>query len=70
MQAEREEVVFGEDVYLLLLDVTCFLIEERVSSCYFQHQNCTVGSLHDIDHARQCSQNLCMPFLSLKNVKM
>ena len=28
MQADREEVVFGEDVYWLLSDVTYFLIEE------------------------------------------
>jgi len=30
MQADREEVVFGEDVYWLLSDVTYFLIKERV----------------------------------------
>ena len=33
MRADRGEVVFGEDVYWLLVDVTCVLIEERVSSC-------------------------------------
>ena len=36
IQADQEEVVFGEDAYWLLVDATCFLIEERVSSCKFR----------------------------------
>ena len=36
IQADQEEVVFGEDAYWLLVDATCFMIEERVSSCKFR----------------------------------
>ena len=34
----------------------------------FQHQNCTVGTVHDSDHEGVYSQNLRRPFLSLERV--
>ena len=41
MQADREEVVFGEDVYWLLTDVTYFVIEE-----------CTIVKIVASSHAK------------------
>ena len=54
----QADVVFGEDVYWLLVDVTCVLIEERVSSCKV-HLGNKNNSLHVYCQLREHSCSTC-----------